>query len=188
MARPRRRDDVLRTATTRFYEHGIAATGVDRLAADAGVAKMTLYNNFASKDDLVVAYLEHRDREFFERLDEHVADHHGNARRRAMAVVDVYEHYVRQDGFRGCAFINAAAELPRDHPGREVVRRHKAAVRDRWTDLIAALGHDEPHRLAHECCLLLEGAFVYAGLGVDDEPLAGVRELIRRRLATTTDR
>jgi AcrR family transcriptional regulator len=177
---------VLRAAVQRFYRDGITATGVDALSADAGVAKMTLYSNFGSKDDLVVAYLEERDRRFVERLEAEVATRDDRLDR-ALAVVDLFERYLDEDGFRGCAFVNAAAELPDDHPGREVVRRHKERVLDRWTELIADLGVDTPRKVARECYFLLDGAFAHAGVGFDDDRLATARALIADRLTRARD-
>jgi AcrR family transcriptional regulator len=187
MPRPSRRADVLGAAVKRFYRDGITGTGVDALTADAGTAKMTLYANFGSKDDLVVAYLEERDRRFFEQLDAELSVR-TDPLERALAVVDLYERYLDEAGFRGCAFINAAAELPPDHPGRRVIARHKAQVLDRWGELIAALGLEEPSQVARECHYLLEGAFIQAGLGVDADRLATVRSFIRDRLTSRAPR
>lgn len=182
MSRPRRREDLLRAAAARFYRDGIAATGVDALAADAGTAKMTLYSNFGSKDELVVAYLRERDRRFFAELDARLATR-DDPWDRALAIVDLYERYLDEEGFRGCAFVNAAAELPAGHPARAVVADHKARALERWTVLIAEFGVAEPERLARECHYLLEGAFAQAGLGLDGDRLATVRRMIRERLA-----
>lgn len=181
MPRPRRRDHLLAVAGERFYRSGINATGIDALIAEAGVAKMTLYSNFGSKDRLVVAYLEQRDRAFFTRLDEKTAGRRDPVRR-ALSVVDVYADYLDEEGFRGCAFVNAAAELPSGHPAREVVTRHKAAVIERWSELIAATGADRPRDVAQDCAFVLEGAFALAGVGVVTDRLAGARSLIEERL------
>lgn len=181
MPRPSRKDDLLRAAALRFYRDGIAATGVDTLTADAGVAKMTLYNSFGSKDGLVVAYLEERHRRFFALLEGEIAAR-DDPLERALAVVDVYARYLTEEGFRGCAFVNAAAELPAGHPGRAVVAAHKRRVLERWTALIAALGLPGPPAAALECHCLIEGAFVRAGIGLDGDGLAAVRELVRARL------
>lgn len=183
MPRPSRRGDLLQAAAERFYREGIGVSGVDTLTADAGVAKMTLYSNFGSKDNLVVAYLEDRDRSFFERLEAELAGRR-DPLDRALAVVDLFRSYLDDEGFRGCAFVNAAAELPAEHPGRATVRRHKARVLARWTELIAELGAREPERLARECYFLLEGAFAHAGVGLDHDRLAAARGFIAERLRT----
>lgn len=181
MARPRRGDDVLQAAMGRFYRDGITATGVAALTADAGIAKMTLYSNFGSKDDLVVAYVTERDRRFFDELDAELARRR-DPLERALAPIDLYQRYLTEEGFRGCAFVNAAAELPLDHPARETITAHKARVRDRWTALIADLGVADASGAAHACLCLLEGAFVLAGLGLDRDGLGEARALIVTRL------
>jgi AcrR family transcriptional regulator len=186
MPRPSRRDDVLRAAGQRFYRDGITATGVDTVVADAGVAKMTLYGNFGSKDALVVAYLEERDRRFFAEVDAEAA-RTTDPLDRAMVPVTLYQRYLDEPGFHGCAFVNAAAELAPDHPGREVVAAHKRRMRDTWVALLTELGVADPRTLAFECFLLLEGGFAQAGIGLDDQVMDRTVALIRARLADALD-
>src|ERR1700683_4670238 len=118
---------LLAAAARRFYADGIAATGIDTITAEAGVAKMSLYNNFTSKADLIRAYLEQRHEEWLavyrRRLELAVGP-----RERVLAVFDAYTDHAAQayeHGFRGCGLLNAAAELPAGDPGRAVVRAHK---------------------------------------------------------------
>lgn len=185
MARPSRRDDVLRAASTRFYRDGISATGIDTVIGDAGVAKMTLYGNFGSKERLVVAYLEARHERFVKELEEEIARRR-TPRTRALAPVTTYRRYLDEEGFHGCAFVNAAAELPVDHPGRDVVVAHKRHVLGRWTELLADLGADDPPTLALECFCLLEGAFAQAGIGLGRDVFDEAAKLIRARLEAAT--
>lgn len=183
MPRPRRRDDVLRAASTRFFRDGITATGIDRIIEDAGVAKMTLYSNFASKQALVVAYLTERDARFFSEWDDEVA-RHDVPRERAMVPVSLYRKAADEEGFHGCAFVNAGAELPPDHPGRQVIVEHKRRTLQRWATLLDGCGVDAPDALARECFLLLEGALVHTGVGLveDGAPLDVAASLIRDRI------
>lgn len=187
MPRPSRRNDVLEAASARFFREGITATGVDQVVSDAGVAKMTLYGNFGSKEGLVVAYLEDRDHRHFEHLEEEVTAGR-TPLGRALAPVRLYRRYLDEPGFHGCAFINAAAELPRSHAGHAVITDHKQRMLARWTELIAAMDVDEPATVASECFLLLEGAFVHAGLGGDAGPLDDAEHHVRERLAEATRR
>lgn len=181
MPRSSRRDEVLRAASARFFRDGITATGVDTVIADAGVAKMTLYSNFGSKDELVTAYLSDRDRHFFIRLDAEVAAR-STPLARSLAPVALYRTYLAEQGFHGCAFVNASAELPPEHPGRAVVLAHKRRLLERWTELIAALGTADPATVAHECFLLLEGAFVQTGVGMGTDQFDVAERAIRNRL------
>ncbi|GAA3967591.1 TetR/AcrR family transcriptional regulator [Streptomyces marokkonensis] len=153
---------VLATASRLFYEHGIHAVGVDMIAAESGVTKRTLYNNFGSKDALVVAYLRRRHTDWWQRLEERLA---GAPAPRALTLFDVYTEDALTST-RGCAFLNAAAELPVEHPAFAVIRAHKGAVERRLGELIAEdrPAADGPHRLARHLFLLLEGAFAHHGV------------------------
>lgn len=162
--RSRRRpaaERVLRTASEMFYEEGIRVVGVDTLAERAGVAKMSLYKNFGSKDELVVAYLRNRDerwRVWFEDAVERRAD---SPREKLLAVFDAYGEWMERESLRGCAFINAFAEIPDPaHPAREVVREQKGWMLRYLTGLASEAGAEEPGDLAERLFVLLEGATV----------------------------
>ena len=187
MPRPSRRQDVLEAASARFFREGITATGVDTVVDDAGVAKMTLYRHFPSKDDLVVAYLARRDAAFRERLETELG-RRDDAWQRALAPADLYRAAAEEPGFHGCAFVNAGAELAEDHPGREVIAAHKRWVVDRWAVLLAELGVADPAGLAEECALLAEGGLTQAGVGLGAECLDAARESIAERLAAHVER
>src|SRR3954471_22180300 len=124
------RERLMAAAAECFYNHGVNGTGIDTITAAAGVAKMSLYNNFGSKDQLVLAYLQARHGEWlalYRRRVEAVTD----GRQGVTAVFDAYIDHAEmayQHGFRGCGLLNAAAELPAGAPGRELVRRHKEEV------------------------------------------------------------
>ena len=127
------RDRLLAAAAEGFYNHGVNGTGIDAITAAAGVAKMSLYNNFASKDDLVLAYLQARHEEWLDLYHRRLAAATG-ARAGIVAVFDAYIDHAEmayQHGFRGCGLLNAAAELPAGAPGRAVVSRHKEDVEAR---------------------------------------------------------
>src|SRR4051812_41732197 len=176
------RDRLLAAAAECFYDQGVAGTGIDTITAAARVAKMSLYNNFASKDDLVLAYLEARHEEWLGLYRRRLADR-AVARGRVGAVFDAYVDHAEvayRHGFRGCGLLNAAAELPAGAPGRALVRRHKEEVEA----LLAAhlnefdgLSAERVAGLAEELSFLLEGAMARAGLEGDSRRLHRVREL-----------
>ncbi len=183
--RPRRdsaRARLLAAAAQCFYDHGVTGTGIDTITAAAGVAKMSLYNNFASKDDLVVAYLEARHEEWLDLYRRRLADA-TDARQRVAAVFDAYVDHAEmayRHGFRGCGLLNAAAELPAGAPGRQLVRRHKEEVEALLAKHLAELDEVPAERvadLAEELSFLLEGAMARAGLEGDSRRLHRVREL-----------
>ena len=181
-ARRPARGQLLEAAARLFYAHGVAATGIDAITAEAGVAKKSLYNNFKSKADLVAAYLEARHREWLElyrkRLE--AAD---TPREQVLAVFDAYldhANFAYQHGFRGCGLLNAAAELPAGDPGRTAVRRHKEEVQDLLATHVAVLLPGEDGRapgIAAHLAYLLEGAMARAGLEGNDAPLREARTI-----------
>lgn len=165
-------------ADTLFYEQGVRATSVDAVAEEAGITKVTLYSHFASKDELVAAYLEERDRRWRESLEE-VLSAYADPKDRLLAVFEAYWEWVAAGDFRGCAFVNCAAEFPDPaHPVRSVIRRHKAGVRGRLRDLAAEAGVEEPDSLAEQLFVVFEGAYVTAALEGDEQLFARVRSLV----------
>jgi AcrR family transcriptional regulator len=173
---------LLAAAADRFYDHGVAATGIDTITAAAGVAKMSLYNNFTSKDVLVLAYLEARHQEWLGLYRARLAEA-TDARDRVAAVFDAYIDHAEKayrHGFRGCGLLNAAAELPAGAPGRDAVRRHKEEVEALLAGHLAEVDGLPAGRigdLAEELSFLLEGAMARAGLEGDSRRLHRVREL-----------
>lgn len=153
---------ILEVASELFYRHGIHAVGVDTIAEESGVTKRTLYNNFGSKDALVSTYLSNRHAAWWQRLEDRTAVAQPP---RALAFFDVYSDDA-DIATRGCAFLNAAAELPRDHAAYATVRYHKHSIEERLVELIVEdlPGTTNPQRLARHVFLLLEGAFVHQGV------------------------
>ncbi|WP_368498260.1 TetR/AcrR family transcriptional regulator [Herbiconiux sp. A18JL235] len=159
---------LLDAASRLFYEEGMTATGIDTITAAAGVAKQSLYNNFASKDDLMLAYIEARHEEWLGLYRERLAGA-TTPRERVLAVFDAYIDHARFEyarGFRGCGLLNAAAELPAGATGRDAVRRHKEQVEGLVREPLGELVPDAPRadRLAEHLSFLLEGSMSRAGL------------------------
>ncbi|KID28509.1 transcriptional regulator, TetR family [Prauserella sp. Am3] len=150
---------ILEVASHLFYEQGIHAVGVDTIAAQSQVTKPILYKNFGNKDGLVTAYLRHRHDTWWAALEAAIA---ATDAPRALAFFDVYAEDAKTIT-RGCAYLNAAAELSEDHPAYPVIRHHKHAVCSRLADLITEdLPHvAQPKLLADHLFLLLEGAFAH---------------------------
>jgi AcrR family transcriptional regulator len=176
------RERLLAAAARRFYADGVAATGIDTITAEAGVAKMSLYNNFSSKSDLVQAYLDARHEEWLglyrARLEEVQGPRDG-----VLAVFDAYaDHaaFAYEHGFRGCGLLNAAAELPAGDEGRAVVRAHKEEVERLIVGHLEQLmpeRPDEAHAMAEHLAFLLEGAMARAGLEGDGGRLQHARSM-----------
>lgn len=174
MARPSKREDVLEAADRCFYERGIAATGVDAIAEAAGVSKRTLYNHFPSKDDLLEHHLARRESRWRTRLDE-ALDGVDDPVARILVYFDVYFASLEADEFRGCAFINAAAELPAGSPGLEVIAASKERVRGDIEELLVEAGHPTPGSMALTIASLLEGGCAVGGIRRSTDQLPALK-------------
>ncbi len=173
MAEPRKsaRERILDAAAELFYREGIRAVGIDTVIAQSGVAKMSLYRNFASKDDLVCAYLERSAQAHARWWDRMAARHPDDPKGLLKGLFVALSHWIAHPEFQGCPFTNAAAEL-RDpaNPARALALAQKRAVRERLRALAAAAGAADPDRLTAHLQVLMEGAYS-AGqtLGVDGD-------------------
>jgi AcrR family transcriptional regulator len=160
---PPPRERILATARELFYRRGIHAVGVDAIAEAAGTNKMTLYRHFASKDVLIAACLSELMQEFDAAWDAIAAAHAGDPEGQLRAWLRHVGDFKENEAERGCAFANAAVELPdKDHPARRVIREHKTALRERLIRLCRDAKLADPERLADEVFLLWEGARVTA--------------------------
>lgn len=180
------RSKVLDAASRLFYANGMAATGIDSIIAEAGVAKMSLYNNFSSKEDLELAYIEARHQEWLGLYRSRAANGQ-SPRDRVLAVFDAYIDHAElgyAHGFRGCGLLNAAAELPVGSRGRQAVRRHKEQVEQILVDHLEELGTPDTETMAEHLSFLLEGAMSRAGLEGTGERLLHARRLAETMLAT----
>ncbi len=150
---------LLDAASELFYEEGFAPTSVDKIVGRSGVSKPTLYVHFPSKDALLVAALERRHADRVGTLDAWVHAAASEPAEQLLAVFDWLVEWHQTGGGRGCAFVNAAAELADPaHPAREVARRHKRWMRDYLAGLAKAAGLFRPARLGADLMLLVDGA------------------------------
>ncbi|MEA3193309.1 MAG: hypothetical protein QOD26_1642 [Betaproteobacteria bacterium] len=144
-----------------FYRDGIRAVGVEAIAAAAGTNKMTLYRHFASKDELVAAYLKGLAAEAESLWDDARIKHPGDAEQQLRYLLRRVSQFADECSGRGCALANAAIELPeRAHPARKVIEEHKNRGRERLVALCREAGYLHPESLADEMFLLVEGARV----------------------------
>lgn len=156
-----RKQHLVETALKLFYQEGFHSTGIDKVLAESGVAKMTLYKHFPSKNDLIRAVLEERDRQFREWFFQRVDAQADSSQEKLTAVFDVLGEWIQGADFRGCMFINAAAEFSsKDEAISEVVAQHKRLMRDYILELAKEADLEEPEILADQLSLLLEGAIV----------------------------
>lgn len=177
------RERILDAASVAFYRQGIRAVGVDAVIADAGVAKATLYRHFPSKDALVQAFLVRRDRRWrawFTQTVERIAPDPGD---RPLAVFDALAEWFTSDGFRGCAFINAAVEITDpEHPARAAVREHERLLAEHLELLCREADLPDPAACGSALFLLVEGAIVCALIEGGAAPAARARAAARHLL------
>lgn len=151
------------TAWKLFYRDGYRVVGIDTLLAEAQVAKMTLYNHFASKEDLIVAVLEQRSSQLLATLDASITAAGRAPARQLSAVFDGLKKWFATDEFKGCAFIRALSEYPEPtHPIHQAAWKHKRAVNERLRTIAEAAGARDSATLADTISLLIDGAIVAA--------------------------
>ena len=163
MSQSQRREHLIDTAMALFSAHGFHATGIDRILAEAGVSKKTLYRHFRSKEELILAALKKYDGLFRNGFMRQVEAKASAPRDRLLAVFDVAGDWFEASNFYGCAFINAIGEYADpETPIRQVCKDFKALMRRYLEDLAAELPAADPAALADELALLFEGAIVTA--------------------------
>jgi AcrR family transcriptional regulator len=172
------RERVLATAYDLFSRHGTRAVGVDRIIEESGVAKMTLYRNFASKDDLIIAFLERREQQWTRAwLQSEVEARATTPGGRLLAIFDTFDEWFAIDGFEGCSFINVMLEVSdAGHPVRDAAIRHLAEIRGFLAGLAEQAGVEDPDAFARQWHILMKGSIVAAGEG-DLHAAARAREL-----------
>ena len=182
---PDGRDRILDTAYELFSAHGTRAVGVDRIIAEAGTAKMTLYRNFASKDDLIVAFLAVREERWTRAwLQDTVQERAATPAQRLLAIFDVFGEWFARDDFEGCSFINVMLEL--DDPGSPVRResvRQLSEIRGFIGALAQEAGVRDADAFARQWHILMKGSIVAAAEG-DARAAARAQELGRLLLAS----
>lgn len=153
-------EQLLDAAESLFYRDGIRAISVDAVVERAGVNKMSVYRQFSSKDDLVVAYLRRMDARFRERIERSIAKHPGEpAQALVQSITDLVERASNPD-YRGCPFVNVACEFAdREHPARVSVACNKEYLMARLLELSTAAGAADPQLLADSLALLVEGVY-----------------------------
>jgi AcrR family transcriptional regulator len=179
------RSRLLGTATGLFYAEGLHAVGVDRVIAEAQVTRATLYRHFPSKDDLIVAYLTQADEAI--RTQVNAALTQGASPEDIVRAVGRFiADDVQRAGFRGCAFLNAAAEYPDpNHPVHQAVLRHRQWFLATLIELFSGIGKIDPEPAARHFVMLRDGAMA-AGCLTDPKPicetfLRGIEGLLKYR-------
>jgi len=172
------RERVLDAAYVLFSRSGVRAIGVDTITAEADVAKMTLYRNFASKSDLALAFLALREERWS------VGWLQAQARARAdsptgqlLAIFDVFTEWFAREDFEGCAFVTSLLEFEdATDPVRRACIVHLATIRGFVSELASAAGAADSERFAGQWHLLMKGSIIAAHEG-DRDAAMKAREL-----------
>ncbi|HGH1349124.1 TetR/AcrR family transcriptional regulator [Acinetobacter baumannii] len=175
------RQKILDAAVTLFYNDGITATGINTVTAKADVAKMSLYNNFSSKGELVDAYIAARHQEWLDLYQKRL-EKTKTVKEAILAVFDAYQDHAEfayEKGFRGCGLLNAAAEFPANSSGRNAVRQHKEQVEAIVAEHLNRLLKDSQRvsYIASQLSFLLEGSMARAGLEGSSRQLQLARQM-----------
>jgi AcrR family transcriptional regulator len=175
---------ILDTADRLFYAEGVRAVGIDRILAESGAAKMTLYSHFGSKDDLILAVLQHREEQFTSWFSEAMERHVGAGKDRLGALFGALKEWFETPTFRGCAFINAAIELADvGHPGFAFAQQHKERFQAFLAKLIEETLGKAAAELAPAVAVLIEGAIVTAVIQGSSRPAEVARDAAFRLVA-----
>jgi AcrR family transcriptional regulator len=175
------RDRILRAAHDLFYRDGIRATGIDRVIAESGVAKVTFYRQFPSKDELILAFLEFRHERWMAWFVDALQRHGGTP----LAIAPALAEWLREADFRGCAFLNSVGELATALPAvLDVTRRHKQDM----TAAVARLIRPAPGRArtARALALAIDGAIVQAQFHASPDAALESLAVVTKALARST--
>lgn len=169
---------ILATASELFYRDGIRAVGVDAIAGESGVTKMTLYKHFGSKDRLVAAYLHARDERWRDWVLKCVGARVGGPVERVLAIFDALGEWLEgQEGMRGCAFVNASVEIAaEEHPAKSVIEDQKLWMREYIGQLLSEAEVEDREKLAGQLLMLIEGATITAVMRTANESVERAKE------------
>lgn len=171
------RDAIINTASRLFYKQGYSNTGINQIIEEAGVAKSTLYQRFRSKEDLLLAYLEHTGSSTTRSLT-HAAESATTPKEKLLAIFNYLEELTASPDFYGCHFLNMVYELPEgEERARQQIKKQKDAVRDLFAIILKPI-HQE--HLADEIYTLFEGALIAHKIHHNTWPITSAKNAISR--------
>jgi AcrR family transcriptional regulator len=174
---PSPRERILLTAHDLFYRDGLRATGIDRIIAGSGVAKLTFYRCFASKDELIRTFLDYRHERWMAWFVDALGRHGAVAGGGLAPLVPALGEWFADPLYRGCAFINATAEVGGSQPGiAQIVQNHKQDMQQVIADLLPP--GPRQNAIAGAAALAVDGAIVKAQMEGGEAALAGLRLLL----------
>ncbi|EPG38435.1 TetR/AcrR family transcriptional regulator [Acinetobacter colistiniresistens] len=177
---------ILDAAATLFYNDGISNTGINSITEKANVAKMSLYNNFATKSDLITCYIEARHQEWLDLYEKRKVQIQTPIDG-ILAVFDAYQDHAEfayEKGFRGCGLLNAAAEFPAHSPERLAVKQHKDEIEAILAGHLQQLSitPQRVNELALLLSFILEGSIARAGLESASDKVFAAKHMVHNLL------
>ena len=157
------RERLIETGFELFSRHGFHAIGLDRIIDEVGVSKQTFYNHFESKDDLIIAVLRRRDQWEQETFGGMLRDIAGeDPRDQLYGLFDALHAWLNREDFRGCIFINAAAEFPSPHePAHQAAAEHVRLSEAGLRELAEGAGAEDPAQVSAQLMVLMSGAVLW---------------------------
>lgn len=179
MSQPSARDRILETAADLFYRDGFRATGIDKIIAESGVAKMSLYRHFTSKNELISAFLERR-HEFWMRWFIEDVEARFALRADLSVIAEALGEWFIQEDFRGCAFINVVAEAGSSGDPRHIQQAisHKHSIEQYISELADRLGLQSPASVAADAMICVEGMIVRYQVTHDSKVVDSGRQIL----------
>jgi AcrR family transcriptional regulator len=182
----RKRDHLVAVAQRMFCQAGFHAVSIDSIIEEAGVARMTVYKNFSSKEDLIVAALRQEDKMFRQWLVSSVEARSSHPEHRVLGLFEALHDRFTYEGYYGCAFIRASIEYPApNHPVHRAAREHKEMIRSYLRGLASEVDTSDPVTLSEQLYLLLEGAITASQLHGEPWPAECARQAAKRLIART---
>ena len=180
------RERLLWVAVELFYTRGFQAVGLDAVIAEAGVTKTTFYKHFASKDELMLEAVKLRDAWETKAWERAIVELAGaDPVAQLLAPFDVMDRWFTDPAFRGCMFINTAAEFPnRNDPIHQAAADHKRASRDHWRELARAAGAADPDAFADQYTALVEGTLILRQVHGRDDAATVIRPAVEALMAS----
>jgi len=167
------RERILMAADDLFYKEGIRVSGVDTIIEQSGIAKTTFYRHFPSKDALIVAYLEEREKKYWQDVRTLMSKNVESPRQQLIDIFEFIKLFLSQPRNRGCPFINCAIEFPDPtHPGHQIALSHKRRVLAGITDLCTRAKAKDPAQLARQLLVIYDGVMMSALQLREEAPLS----------------
>lgn len=180
------RERILNTASQLFYRNGIRGTGIDRIIAESGVAKMSFYRHFPSKTDLIAEYLNVRHDRWMAWFTSEVEQRIEKPGKGLEVIADVLSEWFSQPDFHGCAFINTFAESGESGEREQsIAAEHKKQLTEYLEGVTKRLNLPQPKQLAQLAMIIIEGSIIRAQITGSKNTIPYCRKLLRNLVPST---